>query len=265
MSPADVATASPMPIGATRSLSSWIAGPPARAIAPATPPPCASRVLAALAIASTSSLVMSASRTSTLAIAASIALGATSPRSTLWNVADEHARHSGRGGVPPDHLLADGGGAADHRREHRPRDAALAPDGARDARAPRAGRLRHPRGGQLAALHRPGRGGGRGDRRPPPADRAVPDRRRRHRLGRRARGGREAGARDVTRVRAVDDQRGRGREDLSARAPDRARQADSRRAAGRRGGRARRSRSCGSRTRRRTCSTTSRTWAWRRA
>ena len=44
-------------------------------------------------------------------------------------------RHSGRGGVPPDHLLADGGGAADHRREHRPGDAALAADRARDARA----------------------------------------------------------------------------------------------------------------------------------
>jgi len=68
MSPPDVGTASPMPIGATRSLSSWIAGPPARLIAPATPPPCASRVLAAFAIASTSSLVMSASRTSTFAI-----------------------------------------------------------------------------------------------------------------------------------------------------------------------------------------------------
>ena len=68
-SPAGVATASPSPIGATRSLSSWIDGPPARAIAPATPPPWASRVLAAFAIASTSSFVTSASRTSTLAMA----------------------------------------------------------------------------------------------------------------------------------------------------------------------------------------------------
>ena len=40
-------------------------GPPARAIAPATPPPWSSCVFAALAIASTSSVVMSASRTST--------------------------------------------------------------------------------------------------------------------------------------------------------------------------------------------------------
>ena len=80
---------------------------------------------------------------------------------------------------------------------------------------------------------------GRGDRRPPPADRAVPDRRRRHRLGRRARGGGEARARDVARVRAVDDQRGRRREDLPARPPDRARQAGPGRAARRRRGRAR--------------------------
>ena len=47
-----------------RSLSVWIARPPALTIAPATPPPCRSSVLAALAIASTSSLVMSACWTS---------------------------------------------------------------------------------------------------------------------------------------------------------------------------------------------------------
>src|SRR5215207_2707751 len=64
MSPAVVSTASPSPIGATRSLSPWTAGPPAREIAPATPPPWRSSVLAALAIASTSSLVMSACATS---------------------------------------------------------------------------------------------------------------------------------------------------------------------------------------------------------
>ena len=55
-SPAVVATASPSSIGASSSLSSWIARPPARTIAPATPPPCRSSVFAALAIASTSSL-----------------------------------------------------------------------------------------------------------------------------------------------------------------------------------------------------------------
>jgi hypothetical protein len=60
MSPAVVSTASPSPIGARSSDSRWTAGPPARLIAPATPPPCFSWVLAALAIASTSSLVTSA-------------------------------------------------------------------------------------------------------------------------------------------------------------------------------------------------------------
>ena len=57
--------ASPSPTGALARLSRRTASPPARAIAPATPPPCISCVLAALAIASTSSWVMSASRTST--------------------------------------------------------------------------------------------------------------------------------------------------------------------------------------------------------
>ncbi len=65
--PAVVCTASPSPIGARRLLCSWTSGPPAREIAPATPPPCCSIVLAALAIASTSRVVMSVSRTSTMA------------------------------------------------------------------------------------------------------------------------------------------------------------------------------------------------------
>jgi hypothetical protein len=47
--------------------SAWIAGPPAREIAPATPPPCISCVLAAFAIASTSSFVTSACSTSSRA------------------------------------------------------------------------------------------------------------------------------------------------------------------------------------------------------
>src|SRR5919204_148465 len=46
MSPAVVSTASPRPIGAFSSDSRWTAAPPARLIAPATPPPCISRVLA---------------------------------------------------------------------------------------------------------------------------------------------------------------------------------------------------------------------------
>ena len=64
MSPAVVSTASPSPIGAFWCDSSCTAGPPAREIAPATPPPCSSRVFAALAMASTSSAVMSVSSTS---------------------------------------------------------------------------------------------------------------------------------------------------------------------------------------------------------
>ena len=54
-------------------------------------------------------------------------------------------RHGRRGGVPPDHVLARGGGAADHRRQHRPGHAALAADRARDDRPARARRLRRPR------------------------------------------------------------------------------------------------------------------------
>ncbi len=48
------------------------------------------------------------------------------------------ARDRRRGGVPADHVLAGGGRAADDRRQHRPRDAALAADRARDDRPPRA-------------------------------------------------------------------------------------------------------------------------------
>ena len=66
-SPALVSTASPRPIGARSFDSRWISGPPAREMAPATPPPWASCVLAALAIASTSSFVTSACATSSRA------------------------------------------------------------------------------------------------------------------------------------------------------------------------------------------------------
>src|SRR3954470_2427316 len=69
MSPAVVSTASPRPIGALSVDSRCTAGPPAREIAAATPPPCLSCVFAALVIASTSSWVTSACCT-TIAITA---------------------------------------------------------------------------------------------------------------------------------------------------------------------------------------------------
>ena len=93
---------------------------------------------------------------------------------------------------------------------------------------------------------------------PPPADRALPDRRAEDPVGRRARGGRAARARDVAGARGAHAGRDRRRQDLPARPPD---------PAGRRGSRASRSatpswaprsRSCASRTRPRTCCTCSR-------
>src|SRR5918992_892576 len=80
MSPAVVSTASPSPIGARSSDSRCTSGPPAREIAPATPPPCFSSVLAALAIASTSSLVTSAARTSKSAMRTSLSICASPVR-----------------------------------------------------------------------------------------------------------------------------------------------------------------------------------------
>src|SRR4051794_38831014 len=62
-SPPVVSTASPTGTGARSRDSRSSAGPAARAIAPATPPPCSSCELAAFAIASTSSRVMSACST----------------------------------------------------------------------------------------------------------------------------------------------------------------------------------------------------------
>ena len=67
MAPAVVSTASPSSIGARSLDSRCTSGPPAREIAPATPPPWASCVFAALAMASTSSAVTSASMTSSSA------------------------------------------------------------------------------------------------------------------------------------------------------------------------------------------------------
>ena len=67
MSPAVVSTASPSPIGALASDSRCTSGPPAREIAPATPPPWRSCVFAAFVIASTSSAVTSAAMTSSSA------------------------------------------------------------------------------------------------------------------------------------------------------------------------------------------------------
>ena len=67
----------------------------------------------------------------------------------------------------------------------------------------------------------------RGRRPPPPADRALPDRRPRHPVGRGPRGGRAARARDVARARGAHARRDRRREDLPARAPDQRRGARS--------------------------------------
>ena len=77
----------------------------------------------------------------------------------------------------------------------------------------------------------------RGHRPPPPADRALPDRRARHPVGRGARGGRAARARDVAGARGAHARRDRRRQDVPARASDPRRRADRRRAAGRRRGR----------------------------
>ncbi len=169
-----------------------------------------------------------------------------SPRS--WTAADAHYHRSGvqrgrngrRGGVPPDHVLAGGGGPADHRREHRPRDAALGAHGARDDRPPRGRRLRRPRRRQVAVVHRRGAPPRRRDRSAPQADRALPHRRPGHPLGRGPRGGRAAGARDVTGARGADARGDRRREDLPARASARRGRARARRTARRR--RARRER-----------------------
>ena len=100
-----------------------------------------------------------------------------STRRPLLSERDAGARHGRRGGVPPEHVLARGGGAADHRRQHRPRDAALAADRARDDRPARARRLRQPPRRQVARVHRRRPRARAGDRPPPPPDRALPHRR----------------------------------------------------------------------------------------
>ena len=68
----------------------------------------------------------------------------------------------------------------------------------------------------------------RGGRPPPPADRALPDRRAEDPVGRRARGGRAARARDVAGARGAHAGRDRRREDVPARPSDRARARGSR-------------------------------------
>ena len=102
----------------------------------------------------------------------------------------------------------------------------------------------------------------RDGRPPPPADRALPDRRAEDPVGRRARGGRAARARDVAGPRGAHAGRDRGREDVPARPPDRAGHADRGRPARATPSRARRSPSCASRTRPRTCCTCSSARAW---
>ena len=104
-------------------------------------------------------------------------------------------------------------------------------------------------GREHAEAHRP----------PPPADRALPHRRARHPVGRGPRGGRAARARDVAGARGAHARRDRRRQDLPARPPDQRRRAHRGRAAGRRRAGRDGARSCASRTRPRTCCTTSRT------
>ena len=98
---------------------------------------------------------------------------------------------------------------------------------------------------------------GRGRRPPPPADRALPHRRAGDPVGRRARGGRAARARDVAGARGAHAGRDRRREDVPARPPDRARARGSRASRSATSSTARRSPSCASRTRPRTCCTCS--------
>ena len=148
--------------------------------------------------------------------------------------------HCRRGGVPPDHLLAPGGGAADHRRQHRPRHAGVGADRARDDRPPRGGRLRDPRAPTSRSSSPTTGASTRPDRAPPPPDRALPDRRLRHPLGPGARGGRAARALDVADGRGAHAARDRRRQDLSARPSDlRGRARAGRAARRRRGGRQR--------------------------
>ena len=84
-------------------------------------------------------------------------------------------------------------------------------------------------------------------------------------LGRGARGGRAARARDVAGARGAHARRDRRRQDLPARPPDRRRRASGRRAARRRRGRRERCACCASRTRPRICCATSRPPASSRA
>ena len=126
-----------------------------------------------------------------------------------------------RAGVPGDHVLARGGRAADDRRQHRPRDAALAADRARDDRPPHRRRLRRAQPRQIARLHRLRPRARQPHRPPPPDDRALPHRRARHPLGRGPRGGRADRARDVAGAGGADARRDRRRHHLPPRPPDR--------------------------------------------
>ena len=124
IAPPEVSTASPSPIGAAARDSASIAGPPARAIAAATPPPCSRSVLAALAIASTSSAVMSASSASMVAIglryphdrAQAGARPRAGPRRVLPRFAAARGRPRGRRGLGGEPLRRDRRGGARGRR-----------------------------------------------------------------------------------------------------------------------------------------------------
>ena len=164
-----------------------------------------------------------------------------------------------RAGVPGDHVLAGGGRAADDRRQHRPRDAALAADRARDDRPARATTATSSRSADKSLdFTDDGSRARQADRPPPPHDRALPHRRPRHPLGRGPRGGRADRARDVAGARGADAGGDRRRDDLPARPPDRRGRARAGRRCSPTSSSAPRSASCASRTRPRSCCTTSR-------
>ncbi len=125
-----------------------------------------------------------------------------------------------RRGVPADDLLAAGGGPADDRRQRGPGDAALGADGARDGGPAGARRVHHARRRQVDLVHVGRARARRGDRPPPPPDRALPDRRAEDPVGRRPRGGRAARARDVAGAGGAHAGRDRRGEDVPARASD---------------------------------------------
>ena len=128
-------------------------------------------------------------------------------------------------------------------------------DRPRDGPPARGRRLHHARPDKTISFTDSGLDHADGHRLAPPADRALPHRRRGRPVGRRARGGREPRARHVPALRGVHARGDRRREDLPARAPDRGRDARSRASRSPTSRSAPPSPSCASRTRPRTCCT----------